>query len=221
MDALTLAASAAESEQLLRLAEVEHILGAACLQLGLAAAATVGASQLATGRPTPNGQVPSLHPQPAASAGAIAANPVSSIPAGVAGVLTAPPPFEASRPTVKEVSAAAGGGRLPWGYGTGPFAEVFASKKGLIVEGGGGGREISGDGGGDRGGDDGRDEDDIISQLEVRLRKTITQDLETVMGESCDACFASTILDPGTPASLFWTEHDMCPTVLDVCTLSF
>ncbi|CAB1113909.1 unnamed protein product [Ectocarpus sp. CCAP 1310/34] len=166
MDALTLAASTAESEQLLRLAEVEHILGAACLQLGLAAAATVGASKLATGRPTANGQVPSLHPQPAASAGAIAANPVSSIPAGVAGVLRATPPVEASRPTVKEVCAAAGGGRLPWGYGTGPFAEVFASKNELVVEGGGGGRDISGDGGGDRGGDHGRDEEDIISQLE-------------------------------------------------------
>ncbi|CAM9352028.1 unnamed protein product, partial [Ectocarpus sp. 13 AM-2016] len=166
MDALTLAASAAESEQLLRLADVEHILGAACLQLGLAAAAAVGASKRATGRPTPNGQVPSLHPQPVASAGAIAANPVSSIPAGAAGVSTAPPPFEASRQTVKEVSSAAGGGRLPWGYGTGPFAEVFASKKGLFVEGGGGGRATSSDGGGDGGGGDGRDEEGIISQLE-------------------------------------------------------
>ncbi|CAM9209213.1 unnamed protein product [Ectocarpus sp. 4 AP-2014] len=166
MGALTLAASAAESEQLLRLAEVEHILGAACLQLGLAAAAIVGASKLATGRSTPNGQDHSLYPQPATSAGAIAANPVSSIPAGVAGAFTEPPPFRASRPTAKKVSAAAGGGRLPWGYGTGPFAEVFASKKGLIVEGGDGGRETSGDGGGDRVGNDGRDEEDIISQLE-------------------------------------------------------
>ncbi|CAM9247576.1 unnamed protein product, partial [Ectocarpus fasciculatus] len=162
MGALTLVASAAESEQLLRLAEVEHILGAACLQLGLTAAAAVGASKLATARPIPNGQVSSLHPQPAASAGAIAANPMSSIPASAARALTAPPPFEASRPTVKEMSASTGGGRLPWGYGSGPFADVFASKTGLFVEGDGGGRETSGDGGGD----DGRNEEDIVSQLE-------------------------------------------------------
>lgn len=126
---------------------MEHILGAASLQLGLAAAAARSAA---------------AWKKPADGVGETVANAVPSTPDGDKGVTLAPA-FEPSRPTEIEVSKEAARGRRPWGYGTGPFAQVSATKGDVFVEGGGGG----GDGGADAVDGVGADEEAIIAQLEV------------------------------------------------------
>lgn len=144
-------ASAAESAQLLRLAEVEHILGAACLQLGIAAAAAGGAKGGARNASNTLGSNP---PATDATAAATAAGGATSDEA--AGKIASQ--IEASRPTVAETVVAAAGWRRPWGFGNGPFSEVSATKADIFVEGGSGG---AGDGGGIV------DEQAIVAQLEV------------------------------------------------------
>lgn len=141
MDHLALVASSAESDQLLQLAEVEHILGAACLQLGLAAAATVMAQRTTQ-------SVGSSPRQPAVQATA-----GISLPDASRGTV-------ASKATVAEAAAAAAGGRRAWGFGVRPFAEVFATTSGTFLGGG--------DGGGEPGDVGDVDEEAIIAQLEVQ-----------------------------------------------------
>lgn len=137
-------ASLAESDQLLRLAEVEHILGAACLQLGLAAAAKKTQSIAQSMSSSPR-------------------QPATETAAGIALPACASRGAVASKASVAEAAAAAAGGRRIWGFGSGPFAEVFATKTGIFLGGGEGGGE-SGDG------DDVGHVDDeaIIAQLEVQ-----------------------------------------------------
>lgn len=141
-------ASAAESAQLLRLAEVEHILGAACLQLGIAAAA-------GTGGGVKRGSTPPAADATAVTAAAAASAATSDDGAGK----MASPVIEASRPTVADTVVAAAGWRRPWGFGNGPFSEVSATKADIFVEGGSSGG--AGDGGVDV------DEQAIVAQLEV------------------------------------------------------
>lgn len=143
-------ASAAEAVQLLGLAEVEHILGAACLQLGIAAAAG-GARRAAQKASNIPGSSPRAPDEMAAAAAAGTVTPFDA-----AGKIASP--IEASRPTVAETVVAAAGWRRPWGFGNGPFSEVSATKADIFVEGGCGGP-------GDDGG--GVDERDIVAQLEV------------------------------------------------------
>ena len=142
LDRLSLVASSEECDQLLRLAEVEHILGAACLQLGLAAAAEVKTQR--------NAQSPSSSPrQPA---------PEAALGIALLGVSRG---LAASKTTVAEAAAGAAGGRMSWGFGAGPFAEVFATKSEIFS----GGRESGGEHGDGDLGD--VDDDAIIAQLEV------------------------------------------------------
>ncbi|CAN0183838.1 unnamed protein product, partial [Pylaiella littoralis] len=142
-------ASAAEAVQLLGLAEVEHILGAACLQLGIAAAAG-GARRAAQKASNIPASSPLATDEMAAAAAAGTVTPFDA-----AGKMASP--IEASRPTVAETVVAAAGWRRPWGFGNGPFSEVSATKADIFVEGGCGGP-------GDDGG--GVDERDIVAQLE-------------------------------------------------------
>lgn len=146
LDRLALMASSAETDQLLRLAEVEHILGAACLQLGLAAAAKV------------------MTQRTAKSAGSSPCAPTAEAALGLA-LPGAGRGTEASKATVAEAAAAAAGGRVSWGFGAGPFTEVFATKSGIFSGGEASGGE---DGDGDSGLDE-CDEGAIIAQLEVFL----------------------------------------------------
>ncbi|CAM9135050.1 unnamed protein product [Scytosiphon promiscuus] len=147
LDALSHSASGADCEQLLRLAEVEHILGAASLQLGLAAAPKTTAAWK-KGADAPGETVPDA-PQ--------------TNPAG-ATCGTPAPAFEPSRPSEAEEFEAAAGGRRPWGYGTGPFAQVLATKEDIFVESGGGGVGNDASTGATDGAE--ADEDAIIAQLE-------------------------------------------------------
>eukprot|EP00903_Cladosiphon_okamuranus_P012352 g11581.t1 len=143
LDHLALVASLAESDQLLRLAEVEHILGAAYLHLGFAAAAkdknqrnarSLGSSPRQPGTETTVG---------------------ITLPGTSRGAVT-------SKATVAEAAAAAAaaGGRMTWGFGAGPFAEVFATKSEIFS-----GEGDRGGGHGDGDLDDVGD-DAIIVQLE-------------------------------------------------------
>lgn len=137
-----LVASAAESAQLLRLAEVEHFLGAAYLQLAIAAA-TDGAK--GTSRNASNNLGSSPRANDATAAAATAAVTSDDAAREMASQI------EASRPTVAETVVAAAGWRRPWGFGNGPFSEVSATKTEIYVEGGG----------------DDVDEQAIVTQLEV------------------------------------------------------
>jgi len=139
LDDAASAASPAEFDQLLRLAEVEHILGAACLRLGFAAAAAAAAA----GRATPEAT--------AQDAGDGSSPPLSKLTA-TAGAVVVP-----SRPPVEELAVASAGGRRPWGFGTGPLAEVSATRKDVFFE--EDRRRPVGEGLG---------EEEIIAQLEVR-----------------------------------------------------
>lgn len=143
LEHLAMVASSAESNQILRLAEVEHILGAACLQLGLAAAAGITAQKTTE-------IVDSSPRQPAADTAVGIALP------------GAPREVVASKATVAEAAEVAAGGRRAWGFGAGPFAEVFATKSAIFS----GGEDSRGESGGGDVGD--VDEDAIVAQLEVR-----------------------------------------------------
>eukprot|EP00752_Nemacystus_decipiens_P012187 g10805.t1 len=141
LDHVAKVASSAESDQLLRLAEVEHVLGAACLQLGLAAAAEVRTQRVT--------QSAGSSPREPASEAA-ERKPVGDAFRGAA----------ASKATVAEAAALAAGGRMTWGFGAGPFAEVFATKSEIFSG--------VGDSGGEHGDGElgGVDDNAIISQLE-------------------------------------------------------
>lgn len=96
-----ISATPAECAQLLWLAETEHILGVASMQLAFAAALNHRSS----------------NPQ----SKAIDAQPSTTVP-------IEPP----SKQTVEEESTETAGGRLPWGYGSGPFASIAATAQDVI-----------------------------------------------------------------------------------------
>lgn len=160
MEYLALVASLAESDQLLRLAEVEHILGTACLQLGFAAASQV------------------MNQKTAQSLGSSPREPATEAFIGTA-LPGASRGAVASKATVAEAAAAAAGGRTTWGFGAGPFAEVFATKSG-IFSGEGDGEGEHGDGGvGDV------DDDAIIEQLEVDCFSSVGHQETLLFGFNC------------------------------------
>lgn len=96
-------ATPAELEQLLWLAEAEHLLGTACLQLAFAAVERVQRLRARS-------------------------RMFQSALTGVAEDTTmTQSTIVSGTPTANELAQMAAGGRRPWGYSTGPFAQVVAT----------------------------------------------------------------------------------------------
>lgn len=131
-----------ESLQLLWLAEAEHLLGAATLQLAFAA--------LGTTRNPPQRSSP------------------SQTPAAVTPLPAKEKTLPVSAQTVAEHSLMSAGGRRPWGFGSGPFAEISATASDVFGSDGDGGKT-----GREEGGCSLEEEELVVKQLEVGLSPTV------------------------------------------------